>query len=107
MRNGPRKYSRSHATTFETLCPCEPRRNLPKTVACRHGKQAVKNLPVYQIRQYSNLARTLDNPRESEEALEQLGRNCGSQEVVSRVVAGAKRMDQLEGNLRAVDVSLD
>jgi hypothetical protein len=54
-------------------------RNLPKTVACRPGKQAVKNLPVYQIRQYSNLARTLYKPRESEDAIEQLGRNCGSQ----------------------------
>jgi hypothetical protein len=54
-------------------------RNLPKTVACRPGKQAVKNLPVYQIRQYSNLARTLYKPGESEDAIEQLGRNCGCQ----------------------------
>jgi hypothetical protein len=54
-------------------------RNLPKTVACRPRKQAVKNLPVYQTCQYSNLARTLDKPRESEDAIEQLGRNWSSQ----------------------------
>src|ERR1700693_726091 len=54
-------------------------RNLPKTIAGRPRKQAVKNLPVYQIRQYSNLARTLYKPRESEDAIEQLGRNRGSQ----------------------------
>jgi hypothetical protein len=54
-------------------------RNLPKTVACRPGKQAIENLPVYQIRQYSDLTRTLDKPHESEDAIEQLGRNCGSQ----------------------------
>jgi hypothetical protein len=54
-------------------------RNLPKTVACRPGQQAVKNLPVYQIRQYGNLARTLYKPREPEDAIEQLGRSCGSQ----------------------------
>jgi hypothetical protein len=54
-------------------------RNLPKTVACRPRKQAVKNLPVYQICQYSNLARTLDKPRESEDAIEELGRNWSSQ----------------------------
>jgi hypothetical protein len=54
-------------------------RNLPKTVPCRSGKQAVKNLPVYQIRQYSNLALTFYKPGESEDAIEQLGRNCGCQ----------------------------
>jgi hypothetical protein len=54
-------------------------RNLPKTVACRPGKQAVKNLAVYQIRQYSNLARTLDKSRQSEDAIEQLGCNGSSQ----------------------------
>ena len=53
-------------------------RNLPNTVACRTGKQAVESLSEYQIRQYSNLARTLYKPRESEDAIEQLGRNCGS-----------------------------
>jgi hypothetical protein len=54
-------------------------RNLPKTVPCRSGKQAVKNLAVYQIRQYSNVVRALYKPRESKDAIEQLGRNCGSQ----------------------------
>jgi hypothetical protein len=54
-------------------------RNLPKTVPCRSGKQAVKNLPVYQIRQYSNVVRALYKPRESKDAIEQFGRNCGTQ----------------------------
>jgi hypothetical protein len=52
-------------------------RNLPKTVTCRPGKQAKKYLPVYQIRQYSNLARTFYKPHEPQGAIEQLGRNCG------------------------------
>jgi hypothetical protein len=54
-------------------------RNLPKTGARRPGKQAEKNLPVYQICHYSNLARTLYQPRDSEDAIEQLGCHCGSQ----------------------------
>jgi hypothetical protein len=53
-------------------------RNLPKTVACRPGKQAVKNLPVYQSRHYSNLTWALYKPRKSEDAIEQLGGNWGS-----------------------------
>jgi hypothetical protein len=60
--------------------PLRPKaRNLPKAIACRAGKQAEKNLPVYQIRHYSNLVRTLYKPRESENAIEELGRNFGSQ----------------------------
>jgi hypothetical protein len=34
---------------------------------------------VYQIRHYSYLARTLYKPRQPEDAIEQFGRNCGSQ----------------------------
>jgi hypothetical protein len=60
--------------------PLRPKaRDLPKTVACRPGKQAVKNLPMYQSRHDSNLARTFYKPRESEDAIEKLGTNCGSQ----------------------------
>jgi hypothetical protein len=54
-------------------------RYLSKTAACRPGQHAVKNLPVYQIRQYGNLTRTLYKPREPQDAIEQLGRNFSSQ----------------------------
>jgi hypothetical protein len=57
-----------HHDLRDPLCLRAKPRNLPKTVACRPGKHAVKNLPVYQIRQYSNLARMLYKPGEAEDA---------------------------------------
>jgi hypothetical protein len=82
-------------------------RNLPKTVACPSRKQPEKNLPVYQIRHHSNLARTLYKPRESENAIEQLGRNCGSQSRPDRSDLAFIDIDVRHDLSREVQVYID